>query len=118
MGSVLAMDHYQNVFRTGMTGEKVSVVTSLYTVYVSSFDTPGITANSLLPQRIHRCHTVQRSHFRQARSTQVHVRRGMGYHHRFNRDLDSHDIGTIRRWQVHPWSWNPDYGGVGSCVRC
>ncbi|KAJ5682187.1 hypothetical protein N7462_005352 [Penicillium macrosclerotiorum] len=32
MGSVLAMSHYQEVFRTGLTGEKVSVVTSLYTV--------------------------------------------------------------------------------------
>ncbi|KAL2817913.1 general substrate transporter [Aspergillus cavernicola] len=32
MGSVLAMDHYQNVFNTGMDGPKVSVVTSLYTV--------------------------------------------------------------------------------------
>ncbi|KAJ5166760.1 uncharacterized protein N7482_005541 [Penicillium canariense] len=32
MGSVLAMDQYQNVFNTGLTGEKVSVVTSLYTV--------------------------------------------------------------------------------------
>jgi hypothetical protein len=32
MGSVLAMDQYQNVFHTGLTGEKVSVVTSLYTV--------------------------------------------------------------------------------------
>ncbi|KAJ5449986.1 uncharacterized protein N7458_006435 [Penicillium daleae] len=32
MGSVLAMDNYQNVFHTGLTGEKVSVVTSLYTV--------------------------------------------------------------------------------------
>ncbi|KAF3398210.1 Lactose permease [Penicillium rolfsii] len=32
MGSVLAMDHYQDVFKTGLTGEKVSVVTSLYTV--------------------------------------------------------------------------------------
>lgn len=34
MGSILAMDHYQNVFNTGMDGPKVSVVTSLYTVYV------------------------------------------------------------------------------------
>lgn len=34
MGSVFAMDHYQNTFHTGKTGEKVSVVTSLYTVYV------------------------------------------------------------------------------------
>ncbi|KAJ5915599.1 hypothetical protein N7466_011532 [Penicillium verhagenii] len=32
MGSVLAMSHYQDVFKTGLTGEKVSVVTSLYTV--------------------------------------------------------------------------------------
>ncbi|OQE30897.1 hypothetical protein PENFLA_c002G04213 [Penicillium flavigenum] len=32
MGSILAMDHYQNVFKTGMDGPKVSVVTSLYTV--------------------------------------------------------------------------------------
>ncbi|KAJ5553540.1 hypothetical protein N7494_002918 [Penicillium frequentans] len=32
MGSVLAMSHYQEVFKTGLTGEKVSVVTSLYTV--------------------------------------------------------------------------------------
>ncbi|KAJ5491234.1 hypothetical protein N7539_002801 [Penicillium diatomitis] len=32
MGSVLAMDQYQNVFHVGMTGQKVSVVTSLYTV--------------------------------------------------------------------------------------
>lgn len=32
MGSVLAMDHYQNVFKTGMKGKQVSVVTSLYTV--------------------------------------------------------------------------------------
>lgn len=34
MGSILAMDHYQEVFKTGMDGPKVSVVTSLYTVYV------------------------------------------------------------------------------------
>lgn len=34
MGSVFAMDHYQATFHTGKTGEKVSVVTSLYTVYV------------------------------------------------------------------------------------
>lgn len=33
MGAVFAMDHYQATFKTGMTGEKVSVVTSLYTVY-------------------------------------------------------------------------------------
>ena len=33
MGSILAMDHYQDVFNTGMDGPKVSVVTSLYTVY-------------------------------------------------------------------------------------
>ncbi|GES60017.1 MFS lactose permease [Aspergillus terreus] len=32
MGSVLAMDHYQKVFNTGMDGPKVSLVTSLYTV--------------------------------------------------------------------------------------
>ncbi|OJJ00764.1 hypothetical protein ASPVEDRAFT_40295 [Aspergillus versicolor CBS 583.65] len=32
MGSVFAMDHYQATFHTGKTGEKVSVVTSLYTV--------------------------------------------------------------------------------------
>lgn len=32
MGSVLAMDQYQHVFNVGLTGEKVSVVTSLYTV--------------------------------------------------------------------------------------
>ncbi|KAL4805401.1 general substrate transporter [Aspergillus unguis] len=32
MGSVFAMEHFQNVFHTGMTGSKVSVVTSLYTV--------------------------------------------------------------------------------------
>ncbi|KAL4762813.1 putative MFS lactose permease [Aspergillus foveolatus] len=32
MGAVFAMDHYQATFKTGMTGEKVSVVTSLYTV--------------------------------------------------------------------------------------
>ncbi|KGO67789.1 Major facilitator superfamily domain, general substrate transporter [Penicillium italicum] len=32
MGSILAMDHYQNVFKTGMDGSKVSLVTSLYTV--------------------------------------------------------------------------------------
>jgi hypothetical protein len=32
MGSVLAMDHWQAVFKAGLTGEKVSVVTSLYTV--------------------------------------------------------------------------------------
>ncbi|KAL3480986.1 general substrate transporter [Aspergillus californicus] len=32
MGAVLAMDHYQNTFHTGMDGPKVSVVTSLYTV--------------------------------------------------------------------------------------
>ncbi|KAJ5794055.1 Major facilitator superfamily domain general substrate transporter [Penicillium paradoxum] len=32
MGSILAMDHYQDVFKTGMDGPKVSVVTSLYTV--------------------------------------------------------------------------------------
>jgi hypothetical protein len=36
MGSILAMDHYQNVFKTGMDGPKVSVVTSLYTVYAFS----------------------------------------------------------------------------------
>lgn len=34
MGSVFAMDHYQATFHTGKTGPKVSVVTSLYTVYV------------------------------------------------------------------------------------
>jgi hypothetical protein len=33
MGAVFAMDHYQATFNTGMTGQKVSVVTSLYTVY-------------------------------------------------------------------------------------
>lgn len=32
MSSILAMDHYQAIFKTGLTGEKVSVVTSLYTV--------------------------------------------------------------------------------------
>ncbi|KAL4922051.1 general substrate transporter [Aspergillus aurantiobrunneus] len=32
MGAVLAMDHYQYTFNTGLTGSKVSVVTSLYTV--------------------------------------------------------------------------------------
>ncbi|OQE31604.1 hypothetical protein PENSTE_c001G01935 [Penicillium steckii] len=32
MGSILAMDHWQEVFKAGMTGSKVSVVTSLYTV--------------------------------------------------------------------------------------
>ncbi|KKK14300.1 hypothetical protein ARAM_000796 [Aspergillus rambellii] len=32
MGSVLAMAHYQKTFNTGMSGQKVSVVTSLYTV--------------------------------------------------------------------------------------
>ncbi|KAJ5291796.1 hypothetical protein N7478_001047 [Penicillium angulare] len=32
MSSILAMDHYQDVFHVGLTGEKVSVVTSLYTV--------------------------------------------------------------------------------------
>ncbi|KAL4930272.1 putative MFS lactose permease [Aspergillus undulatus] len=32
MGAVFAMDHYQYTFNTGMTGPKVSVVTSLYTV--------------------------------------------------------------------------------------
>ncbi|RDW86049.1 putative MFS lactose permease [Aspergillus mulundensis] len=32
MGAVFAMEHFQNVFNTGMTGQKVSVVTSLYTV--------------------------------------------------------------------------------------
>jgi sugar porter (SP) family MFS transporter len=32
MGAVFAMDHYQATFNTGMTGQKVSVVTSLYTV--------------------------------------------------------------------------------------
>ncbi|KAF9892246.1 hypothetical protein FE257_002023 [Aspergillus nanangensis] len=32
MGSVLAMDHYQAKFKTGMDGPQVSLVTSLYTV--------------------------------------------------------------------------------------
>ncbi|KAL4737119.1 general substrate transporter [Aspergillus similis] len=32
MGAVFAMDHFQATFHTGMTGSKVSVVTSLYTV--------------------------------------------------------------------------------------
>ncbi|KAJ5561890.1 hypothetical protein N7535_003646 [Penicillium sp. DV-2018c] len=32
MGSILAMDHYQEIFKTGMDGPKVSVVMSLYTV--------------------------------------------------------------------------------------
>ncbi|KAL5341983.1 general substrate transporter [Aspergillus crustosus] len=32
MGSVLAMDHFQATFKTGMDGSQVSVVTSLYTV--------------------------------------------------------------------------------------
>ncbi|KAL4942383.1 hypothetical protein BDV06DRAFT_164271 [Aspergillus oleicola] len=32
MGAVLAMSHFQSTFNTGMTGSKVSVVTSLYTV--------------------------------------------------------------------------------------
>ncbi|KAL2860104.1 general substrate transporter [Aspergillus pseudodeflectus] len=32
MGAVLAMDHYQATFKTGMDGPEVSVVTSLYTV--------------------------------------------------------------------------------------
>ncbi|KAL4954469.1 general substrate transporter [Aspergillus filifer] len=32
MGAVMAMNHYQLTFNTGLTGPKVSVVTSLYTV--------------------------------------------------------------------------------------
>ncbi|KAJ5620469.1 hypothetical protein N7510_004453 [Penicillium lagena] len=35
MSSILAMSHFQKVIPIGMTGEKVSVVTSIYTVYVS-----------------------------------------------------------------------------------
>jgi hypothetical protein len=38
MGAVLAMDHYQATFKTGMDGPEVSVVTSLYTVYASRSD--------------------------------------------------------------------------------
>lgn len=34
MGAALAMDYFQSTFHTGLSGEKVSVVTALYTVYV------------------------------------------------------------------------------------
>jgi hypothetical protein len=34
MGSLFAMDHFQDTFATGLTGSKVSVTTSMYTVYV------------------------------------------------------------------------------------
>ena len=50
MGSVLAMDHYQNVFKTGLKGEKVSIVTSLYTVYVHPLHPSAMVSNSLPPE--------------------------------------------------------------------
>lgn len=34
MGAALAMDYFQSTFHTGLSGEKVSVITALYTVYV------------------------------------------------------------------------------------
>lgn len=34
MTAIIAMPHFQNVFKTGTTGGMVSVVFSLYTVYV------------------------------------------------------------------------------------
>lgn len=34
MGAALAMKYFQDTFHTGLSGQKVSVVTSLYTVYV------------------------------------------------------------------------------------
>jgi hypothetical protein len=34
MTSLIAMDWFQNTFHSGKTGEKVSVIFSLYTVYV------------------------------------------------------------------------------------
>jgi hypothetical protein len=34
MGAALAMNYFQSTFHTGLSGEKVSVVTALYTVYV------------------------------------------------------------------------------------
>lgn len=34
MGAIIAMKPFQNTFGTGLTGEKISIITSLYSVYV------------------------------------------------------------------------------------
>lgn len=49
MGSILAMDHYQDVFNTGMDGPKVSVVTSLYTVYELPLSALTLTLEANMP---------------------------------------------------------------------
>lgn len=40
MSSIMAMKHFQNVIPIGMTGEKVSLATAIYTVYVSLWPIP------------------------------------------------------------------------------
>lgn len=37
MGAIIAMKPFQNTFDTGLTGEKIAIITSLYSVYVLSF---------------------------------------------------------------------------------
>lgn len=34
MGAIIAMKPFQNTFNTGLTGEKIAIITSLYSVYV------------------------------------------------------------------------------------
>lgn len=79
MGSVFAMDHYQATFHTGKTGEKVSVVTSLYTVYVllKLGYSKLLTSQWLYGRNPH-----LRRHLRQIRSSQVYVCWRMGHYHR------------------------------------
>lgn len=36
MGAIIAMEPFQNTFNTGLTGEKIAIITSLYSVYVLS----------------------------------------------------------------------------------
>lgn len=36
MGAIIAMKPFQNTFHTGLTGEKIAIITSLYSVYVLS----------------------------------------------------------------------------------
>ena len=34
MGAIIAMKPFQSTFDTGLTGEKIAIITSLYSVYV------------------------------------------------------------------------------------
>lgn len=36
MGAIIAMKPFQDTFDTGLTGEKIAIITSLYSVYVLS----------------------------------------------------------------------------------